>query len=84
MRSIRPLRPSIFSLRNPSTATADPVIGNGTRVHAPSRPPGLAVATRTRLALGDGCDGCLWGTKWGTVPHGTQPISAEFDLPGSA
>jgi hypothetical protein len=20
-----------------------------------------------------------WGTKWGTVPHGVQPISAESD-----
>jgi hypothetical protein len=26
----------------------------------------------------------LWGTKWGTVPHGVQPISAKFDLAKTA
>jgi hypothetical protein len=29
-------------------------------------------------------DESSWGTEWGTVPHGVQPISAESDLLKSA
>jgi hypothetical protein len=41
-------------------------------------------APRMRSADVGGWRSPVVGTEWGTVPHGSQPISAEFDLPRSA